>query len=897
MSHGLPHPESVLPPISFEKQTLPNGLDVIVRRQATLPLTAVNLWYHVGSKDEHRRQRGFAHLFEHLMFEGSEHFPGDFFKPLQRLGADVNGSTSADRTNYYVDLPSAHLELVLAMESDRMANLLPALTESKLRIQKDVVKNEYRQNYANRPYGQAGRLLAEALYPPDHPYSWLTIGVMEDIEAATRDDVESFFQRFYVPANASLALVGDLDPDHALRLAERYFAPIPGGAPATRPWTPVAPPREPRHLLLYDRVELERIYLVWHTVPHFAPDDPPLTLAADLLARGRASRLYRRLVVELQLAQDLSAYHASRELAGSFGVVVTLRPGRDPAHARAIVSDELADLAAHGPNLEELDRVRNARLATFLYALDNIGGFGGVADRLNAYNIYLGDPARLHAESIRYLTTSEDQIRSAVARYLADHPAVTLTVRARPTTSFPPLDRSIRPTPAPARPFRAPLPEVRPLASGAVLWVIPRRDLPFLVGSAVIRAGASADGPRLAGCASLTAALLDEGTASRSAHQIALETERLGTSLSTAAGWDGSYVQLQCLSAHLDASLELAVDVLLNPSFPESEFARIHSQTLAALRAERDRAEALAHRALLQALYPHDHPYHHPADGSVSTVSQIQIDDLRAFHARHALPTATAWIFAGDVDPDLLARRLDALLSTWSPVPPPPPATPGSPPPLHQLRVLLIDRPGAAQAVARIGHVGIHRSHPDHDALLFWNQILGGQFSSRLNARLREEKGLTYGIRSHFDTRRGPGPFSIAASLQADRLHEALSAIHAETSNLLAEHPPTPSEIDDARRSLIEGQARHFETPAALVARYATLFLHDLPLDEHARLPDRLHALDIPSLLEASRRHVHPESFVYALVADADQVQPALESLAWAPIQRLHAASLIPGQP
>src|SRR3954464_3820068 len=249
-----------LPDFRVTKTTLANGLDVIVRHEGRLPVVAVNLWYHVGSKNEERRQRGFAHLFEHLMFEGSEHYPGDFFKPLQRLGASVNGSTSSDRTNYFVDLPAAHAELAVAMESDRMGGLLPALTDHKLRVQKDVVKNEYRQNYANRPYGQAWRLLAEAMYPPDHPYSWLTIGAMEDVEAATRDDVEAFFRRYYVPSNASLCLVGDLDEDRALAMAERYFGPLAGGVKALRTWAPPAGLAGAQEITLHDRVELDRSY-------------------------------------------------------------------------------------------------------------------------------------------------------------------------------------------------------------------------------------------------------------------------------------------------------------------------------------------------------------------------------------------------------------------------------------------------------------------------------------------------------------------------------------------------------------------------------------------------------------------------------------------------------------
>ena len=320
-----------LPTLPFRKITLPNGLDVIALKAGPLPVVAVNLWYHAGSKNEERSQRGFAHLFEHLMFEGSQNYPGDYFKPLQKLGAAVNGSTSPDRTNYFVDLPKAHVELAVAMESDRMANFLPALSDEKIRIQKDVVKNEYRQNYANRPYGQAWKMLAEALYPPDHPYSWLTIGAMEDVERASREDIESFFRRYYVPSNASLTIAGDIEPDDAFRLAERYFGPIPPGRKAeplwwARDWQP-----GPTDLVHRENVELDRVYISWPTSPQFTGPDTHYTLLADILGRGRSSRLYRRLVIEDQIAQDVSAYQSGRELAGAFGVVTTLRPGRDPA--------------------------------------------------------------------------------------------------------------------------------------------------------------------------------------------------------------------------------------------------------------------------------------------------------------------------------------------------------------------------------------------------------------------------------------------------------------------------------------------------------------------------------------------------------------------------------------
>jgi len=872
--------------LRFSKATLLNGLDVIARRQGPLPVVAVNLWYHVGSKNEERSQRGFAHLFEHLMFEGSEHYPGDFFKPLQSLGASINGSTSSDRTNYFVDLPSAHVELALAMESDRMGHFLPALDDHKIRVQKDVVKNEYRQNVANRPYGMAGRLMAEAMFPPGHPYSWTTIGVMEDVEAAGRDDVEAFFRRFYVPGNASLAIVGDIDEDRAHALAERYFGDIPGGTKALTPWVPAARLEGGLDLVVRDRVEHDRVYLSWHTVPHFHDADASLVLLGDILGRGKSSRLHRKLVVGREIVQDVAAYQSGRELAGTFGAVATLRPGEDWRAARDAITAEIAAIAEHGVEPEELERVKNGRLAGFIYALDNIGGFGGVADRLNAYNTYLGDPGRITSDLARYGEVTPGSVREVARAYLNGVSRVCLTVLGRkPATASPPLDRSVPPAASVASAYRAPEPVVRELRCGVPIWIIPRRDLPIVAATFVLDAGASAHGPSRGGLASLTADMLDEGTTARTSHQIALAAEGMGTGLSISAGWDGAYVGLQSLTPHLGASLDLAVDVLRDPAFPAGEFDRVHAQALNDLRAARDSAEARAGRALLRALFDADHPYRVPVDGDLATVSSLTADDLRAFHRARYVAGGGACVVAGDVDPDAVVALLDDRLGDWSGRAEPLPGVerPGS---IGRPRLLLLDRPGAPQAVVRVGHVGTDRLDPDFTDLTVWNQILGGQFSSRLNARLREEKGFTYGVRSHFDFRRGAGPFVISSSLQSDRLGEALEDLRREVVALLDDRPPTPGELDDARRSLIEGQARHFETPSALVSRYAGLFLHGFPPDHHAKFAERLEGVTLASIGAAARRRVDPRGFVAVVVADADLVHGPLEALGWCEVER-----------
>ncbi len=870
----------------FSKHTLDNGLDVIFRRQADRPIVAVNLWYHVGSKDEERNQRGFTHLVEHLMFEGSEHYRGDFFKHLQKLGAEINGSTSSDRTNYYVDLPEAHLERAIAMESDRMAHLMGALDQTKLRVQKDVVTNEYRQNYANRPYGSASFLIAEALYPPQHPYNWLTIGVMEDIERASMEDVRSFFRRFYVPNNASLALVGDLEEDRAFALAERYFGPIAGGTQGSAcPRAPARPLVDTIPIVLNDRVELDRLYLMWPTVRHFDEDDAALLLLGDILGRGRSSRLYRKLVVEEQIAQEVTAYQAGRELAGVFGIVVTLRPSRSIADAMRWIDLEVARLSREVVSKPELKRVQRLRVAAFWFALEHVGGFGGVADRLNAYNIYRGDPGQITLDVDRFERATPFELQAVAERYLVGRPRVELSVVGRGKRStLPRLDRSVPPRSAAARAFRPPTPRVIELAGGIPLWVFPRGDLPTVTGSIVLPGGAGVLRGGQAGLAHLTVGMLEEGTFTRTAEQIALEAESMGATIDATCGWAGAYVSFKCLKTDFRASLDLAADILQHPTFPEAEWLRVRGQALAALKAERDHAESRALRALLGAIYPEEHPYRFPLAGTEASVAELDRKALADFHARVLISARPTVIVAGDVDPDELALEIERRLTPWAGTI----ARVCDPPEIERsgrARLLLLDRPGAAQAVVRAGYVGIARSSEDFDHILVANQILGGQFTSRLNESLREERGLTYGVRSSFDCRRGPGPFSVSTSVQTEKVGEALAQIRVELQAISGGRPPSAEELDDARRSLIEGHPRQFDTPGAVVNRFAGLVIHDLPVDHDSRFAERLAAIELESLSEAVRRHIVPDALVAVVIADASRVIEQLNGLDWAPVE------------
>ena len=423
--------------IPFVRHRLDNGLEVLIHADQNCPIVAVNVWYHVGSKNERPGRTGFAHLFEHLMFEGSQHYDKGFFHPLQAAGALLNGSTNADRTNYWEVVPSNALELAMWMESDRMGYLLPALTDAKFENQRDVVLNERRQQYENRPYGLAGMAIVAALYPPDHPYHWLTIGAAEDITAARIEDVRAFFQTYYRPRNASLSIAGDVQPDEALRLAEDYFGELEAGEEPP-PFTCTPPERRTSEsrMVLEDRVELPRLYLAWHSPALFAAGDAELDLVAEVLASGKTSRLYRTLVFEQRLATEVAASQNSREAGSFFQIVATAAPGRSLSELERAITEEIDRFIQDGPTAVEMERCRAQAESQFVYRLQTVGGFGGKGDQLNAYNVFLGEPDYFDRDLARYREASSAALQRAAAAYLRPETRVVLSVVPKGRTAL-----------------------------------------------------------------------------------------------------------------------------------------------------------------------------------------------------------------------------------------------------------------------------------------------------------------------------------------------------------------------------------------------------------------------------------------------------------------------------
>lgn len=908
-------PEASAPPriphIAFEKYRLPNGLEVILHEDHSTPIVGVNLWYHVGSKNEHPGRTGFAHLFEHMMFQGSKHYDRDYFGPLQEAGGRLNGSTNQDRTNYWETVPSNYLELALWMESDRMGFLLPAMTQEKFENQRDVVKNERRQSYENRPYGLAYETLLAALFPPDHPYSWPTIGSMADLDAATREDVARFFRQYYHPGNASLCIAGDFDPAEAKRLVAKYFGPIPAGPPVHKVAPRPATLAGDRRIRMTDRVGLARLYLVWPTVAMFTEDEPALEILADVLSGGKTARLDKSLVRTKQIAQHVQAFQNSQEIAGAMMIVATARPGHTVAELESAIVEEIQRLQQEPPSPEEVERAVNRFEAQLVRSLESVSDFGGRADRLNMYNVFAGDPGYLEKDFPRYLKVTPAAVQRAAQKYLAGPRVVLEVVPGKETSIIPDpraeaakvrqeLARSVSEPPLPREPVlaedpaRTSLPKPGPtprfalppihrgkLANGLEVLVVENHELPTVNLNLVFRVGRSYDPPDKLGLAGLLAAVWDEGTTHRTAEQIADELGGIGATLSIATDWDATAARLFTLKRHLAKALDVYADVLQNPTFPEAELARERNIALGRLLQVRDEPDALALLAVGASLYGQDHPYGYPQYGTPATLKAITRQDLAEFYRTRVVPEQASLIAVGDVTLAELLPVLDKALGQWrSESPPAPDPVLPRPPMAKGPRLILVDKPGAAQSVIAATLIGTERNSPDYHAVVVMNSIFGGQFSSRLNMNLRESKGYTYGARSWFDWRiRQPGPFQAVASVQTAVTAPAVVEFLKEFQGMIGAKPLTPEELEFSKAYLTRGYPAGFETPAQLASHLEVLVEHRLPDDYFNTFIPKIAAVDGADVLRVARQRLALDQLTIIVVGDRSKIEKDLRNL------------------
>ena len=651
--------------IDFEKLTLSNGLDVILSQDRSLPVVAVNLWYHVGSKDEDAGKTGFAHLFEHVMFEGSKHHDQSYFEPLQKVGANLNGSTTADRTNYWENVPSDHLELALWLESDRMGYLLDALTDRKLDIQRDVVKNERRQNYENRPYGMAQMLIQPALFPAPHPYSWTTIGSPEDLDNASLEDVKSFFRRFYVPNNASLAIVGDFDPSETKSLVERYFGDIPAGPEIDRTGRMDTALSGAVELTTHDRVQLPRLYLAWPTVPDFSPRQPALDVIAAILGDGRSSRLYRSLVYETRAARDVRVYHHAQEISGELVVQTTANPGHSLEELQSEVLRQIERIHKGDVDERELQRAKNRIQASHVFQLERFGGFSGRADQLNYYNTFAGNAAAINKDMENYLSLRIDDLRDAAAMLGQGMVKLSINPQAERTTTTAQVERGNVPEAARQSSFAPPVPSRAALDNGMNILHVQKRGLPTVAFGLVVRSGAASDPAESAGLAHLTTTMLPEGTRNRTSAQISDEIEFLGSHLRAEASREHILLTSDGLNTTWRDSLAILGDVALNADFPESDLERVRANILTDLRRVSDNPATISARATRGVMFGPGTPYGHPMTGNEESVEHATRDDLKSFFSSNFNPANSTFIIVGDLSLDEAVEAANDAFGEW----------------------------------------------------------------------------------------------------------------------------------------------------------------------------------------------------------------------------------------
>jgi len=899
-----------IPELKFQKFTLANGLDCILHEDHSTPIVGVNVWYHVGSKDERPGRTGFAHLFEHMMFQGSKHYDKVYFGPVQSVGGRLNGSTATDRTDYWETVPSNYLELALWMESDRMGFLLPAMTQAKLDNQRDVVKNERRQSYENRPYGLVHETILAALYPPSHPYSWPTIGSMNDITAASREDIADFFRRYYHPANASLCIAGDFDPAEARILVEKYFGPIPAGPKVVHPQPSTPELKEEKRIRMTDRVGLARIYIVWPTPRQFTAADAALEVLGHILAGGKTSRLYRSLVREKQIAQDVQAHQDGQELTGEFAVAATVRTGHTIAEVEAAIAEEIDRIKSEPPAAEEMDRAVNTFEARLVRSLESVSEFGGRADRLNLYNVYTGDPGYMSKDFARFRCVDAGNVAEMAKQYLGPGrvvvevvPGSELTMEPDPTTSaeearaemaknlpaltaFSPkvaeegAGRESLPKAAEEPTFSLPPIKGATLANGMQLLLVEKHELPVVNLHVVFPAGCANDSEDSPGLAEMTAAVWDEGTAKRSAEQIAAELAGMGASVSVSADWDTTSARLFSLKRHLPRALEVFTDVLRSPSFPVQELHRQQISTLGRFTQIRNEPTVLASLAATQFLYSYHHPYGHPQWGTPSIVKEFKPADLKRFYEIHMRPERAAIIAVGDIALDELKQQLEESLGDWKSASAAAVEPRFALPPPQATRLVLIDKPHAAQSVVHLALVGTRRNTPDFFSQSVMNMVFGGQFSSRLNLNLREEKGYTYGARSAWDWRvHERGPFVATASVQTAVTAPALSEFLKELDGMVGGRPVTENELDFCKKFVTRGYTAGFETSTQVATQLETLFAYKLPDDYFNTVVPGVRAVTVEDTLRVAKKYLDLGRLAIIVVGDRAKIEPELRKL------------------
>lgn len=861
--------------IPASKFVLKNGLTVIIHEDHSAPLVAVQIWYHVGSKDEPKGRSGFAHLFEHLMFNGSEHFNDEFFKATRKLGAtEQNGTTSEDRTSYFQTVPKDALDSILWLESDRMGHLVGAISQAKLDEQRAVVKNEKRQR-DNAPYAKSDELINRAMTPIGHPYDHPIIGSMEDLDAASLEDVKEWFRAYYGPSNAVLVLAGDITTQEARSKVEEYFGELAPGAPVAHLQSWVAKRSGTVSEMAYDRVAQPQLIRTWNVSEYAAADTDYLQMLGQVLAGDRNSRLYKRLVIEEQLATNVRAEVNNREIGGRFTVAAMVKPGGDVKRVERVVDEVLKSLIVNGPTAAEVSRVRIGMLAGFARSLDSISEKAGV---LAESQTYLGSPDAWLASHSRVRTATPSDLQRVARAWLSDGDYVLAMLPFGDFSAGAQLaDRSSMPLPQSVAAAHFPTVERATLPNGLKLAVARRSGIPAVRMTMLFESGTQKDFAAIpAGTGALTMSLLDEGTNSQTGEEIVEALGLLGATLAAGGGGETSSVSMSALKPLLRDSIEIFADVVLHPAFADADIARLKAQFVANIKSSKSDPNSTARRVASMLLFGSGSAY-----GRLTTeasLTSIRREDIAGFHARWVHPNNATLVVVGDIGLAEIRPLVEAAFAEWRGGVVPETTAPISQGPSKAV-IYLIDKPETPQTVIRALLVAPPRTEGSDMAREALNTVIGGSFTSRLNMKLREEKGWAYGASSGIAGGRGSQTFMASASVQADKSAESMAEIAALLSGLSAGHGVDAKELASAQEEMSLGLSGAWATAEGISQYLIDQDVSRLPDDYYAGYPGKVERITLDAVHAETSTLFGQRPLTWVVVGDRAKIESKIRAL------------------
>ena len=874
-----------IPEISYEKFTLPNGLTVIVHEDHKIPVVAVNIWYHVGSKDELPGKTGFAHLFEHLMFNGTENYNDEYFGPFQQVGAtDMNGTTNADRTNYFENIPTPALDLALWMESDRMGHLLGVVNEEKLNEQRGVVQNEKRQG-ENQPYGRVFLQAGKATFPQGHPYSWSTIGSMADLNAASLEDVQEWFKTYYGPNNAVLSLAGDINVEEAKELVNKYFGDIPAGPEPIKRKKWIAKRTGQTREVMYDRVPNTRIYKVWNTAEKGTKDEAHLELIASLLAGGKNSSLYQSLVYEKQLATDISAFYYDREIAGQFWIAADLSNGQSLEELEKGIDEALHEFIKKGPIKKRLDNTVISLRASWIKGLQRVGGFGGKSDILAKGEVYQGDPGA-YKNLISMITNASAKDLKATAKKWLSNGDYVLTVIPNAQRSFnteSTVDRSQLPFPTEFPTLDLPDIQRAKLSNGLEIVLAERHDVPMINLSVQFKSGHSSDSNEQPGLASFSMSMLTEGTKRYNALQLSSKLEELGTDLYTNVGLDSSSINVSSLKSNLIPSLDLLYEVMTEAVFDEKEIERKKIRWLASIDQSLSTPNGIVSNIAPGLLYGDKNPYGKPfsGNGTRESIQWMERESMIGYTQEMLNPSNATILVVGDTNLDEITTVLENKFGTWSDsqsyqdnvIDYQNYQTP------TERKIYLVDKPGAVQSLIVAGQLLPSPDTEDEIDIELMNAVIGGSFTSRLNMNLREDKSWSYGARARLSRFKGPRPMLVYAPVQTDKTVPSIQEIIREYDEYLTSRPAQTDELEAIVKDRSLGLIGQFETFGALMVGLSGVVAFNRSDDYLESLPETYQAITIDDIHQATNTYIDPNIWTWIIVGDLSIIENEIREL------------------